>query len=613
MYDVVKKFLHKGLGVALAGVFVLPLQLAQAQPQHAYALWGEPKYPPGFTHFEYANPQAPKGGELRMVSNWRVSAFDKYNPFTIRGSAPAYLQNLLFESLLTASLDETATGYGLLAESIDVAPDRLSATFIIRPEARFHNGKPVLAEDVKHSFEMLISAKASPGYATMFADVKEAVVLGERVIRFDFKVPNRELPLTVGGMPVFSRDWGVVDGVRKPFDEITMEVPIASGPYRVGKVEFGRDITYERDKNYWGQALNVNQGMHNFDRIFIPIYKDNTARLEALKAGAFDAMQFVSAGDWARRTAGRKFESGQLRKVELEHRNPSGFQSYLLNVRRPFLSDVRVRQALELAMDYEWLNRRLFYGSYSRVHGLFGNTACKAEGAPSPQELRLLEPWRAQLQESVFAPIQPPPATDGERSLRDNLMQAQALLTDAGWTLQNGVLRNAKGQALTLEYLTSGEAAMRVVTPWMRNLEKLGITLKYRSVDYAVYVQRLRSFDFDITSMNLQGTHNPGQEYAELFGSAAADAPDSGNYTGIKNEAVDAIIKALVHADKEEDFLAACRALERVIVSERILIPQWYSAVFRLVYNANKLAYQGPMPPHTQQLEGWIMSAWWHR
>ncbi|KKW67844.1 peptide ABC transporter substrate-binding protein [Lampropedia cohaerens] len=579
---------------------------------HAYALWGEPKYPPGFAHFDYANPAAPKDGELRLVSNLRSSTFDKYNPFTMRGSAPAYLQNLLFESLLTGALDETATGYGLLAESVEVADDRLSATFRLRPEARFHNGKPVLADDVKYSFETLISPQAAPVYASMLQDVEGADVLDAHTIRFRFRRPNRELPLTVGSLPIFSRDWGMVDGQRKPFDEIITDIPIGSGPYRIGPVIFGRDITYVRDPDYWGRELNVNVGANNFERITIRIYQDHTARLEALKAGEFDAMQFFSAGDWARRVRGRRFDSGELVKAEFQHHNPTGFQSYFLNVRRPLLQDVRVRRALALALDYEWMNQRLFYGAYRRVQGLFGNTQCAAEGEPSAQELALMAPLRAHIQPEAFGPMPRPPRTDDRpNGLRENLRKAQALLAEAGWHMRDGVLRNARGEPFIIEVMDSNDAGIRTISPWQRNLRKLGIEMRFRAVDFALMLQRMDRFDYDITSLNIRGSHNPGQEYLQLFGSEAADIEGGANYTGLKNPAVDALIGKMVSADSREQFVAACRALERVIVAEDVLIPAWYADAFRVAYNAKRLEFKAPMPPYVDTVENWIMFYWW--
>ncbi|TAH10524.1 MAG: ABC transporter substrate-binding protein [Curvibacter sp.] len=591
--------------LALAGV-----GSSGAWAAHGYALWGDLKYPAGFSQFEYANGNAPKGGELRLVSNLRVSTFDKYNPFTIKGTAPAYLSGLMFDTLLVGALDETAAGYGLLAEDVSVAADGLSATFRLRKAARFHNGDPVLARDVKHSFDTLMGPFTSPAYKSLLDDVAGIDVVDATTVRYRFKKPNRELPLTVGGLPVFSHRWGEEGGKAKPFDQVVMDIPIGSGPYKIGPVVFGKDITYVRDPNYWARDLNVKRGSANFDRIVVKIYKDNTARLEALKAGEFDLMRFFSAGDWARRVSGRKFDSGELVKVEFKHRLPTGFQSYVLNTRREKLRDVRVRQALGLAMDYEWMNRQMFYNAYQRVQDLFGNTDCQATGEPSADELELLTAWRAQLPASVFGPMAVPPRTDGDSSLRNNLRMAQKLLKDAGWEFRDGALRNAKGEAFELEYLDSAETGIRTVAPWVRNLEKIGVQLKFRPVDFALYQQRLQKFEFDITSIAYGGTHNPGQEYADLFGSKAADTEDSGNFSGIKNPAVDALVVGMTSAKRKEDLLPACRALDRVIMHSHILVPQWSAGTHRIAYNAWRLDKPAVMPPYAQG-EGWAIDLWW--
>ncbi len=593
------------LSVCLA--FFIGLGVAPAWGAHGYALWGDLKYPPGFIHLDYVNPKAPKGGEIRLVSNQRTSTFDKYNPFTIKGSAPAYLAGLMFDSLLAGSLDETAAGYGLLAEDVSVAADGLSATFRLRREARFHNGDPVLARDVKHSYDTLMGPHTSPAYKTALEDVAGLDVLDERTVRYRFKKPNRELPLTVGGLPVFSHRWGA----GKPFDEVVMDEPIGSGPYRIGPVRFGKDITYVRDPAYWAKDLPVRRGTANFDRVTVKIYRDNTARLEALKAGEFDLMRFFSAGDWARRVTGKKFDSGELVKVEFRHRLPTGFQSYVLNTRRDVLKDLRVRQALGLAMDYEWMNRQMFYNAYQRVNGLFGNTDCQATGNPSTEELALLERWRGQVPDAVFGPMTVPPRTDGDQSLRGNLLKAKQLLADAGWTYRDGALRNAQGQAMELEYLDSNEGGARVVTPWIRNLEKLGITLRFRPVDFALYQQRLQKFEFDITSMAFGGTHNPGQEYADLFGSKAATTEDSGNFAGVRSAAVDALITSMTAAKSQAQLLPACRALERVIAHSHVLIPQWSAVTHRMAYSALRLARPEAVPPYTQNPEVWALDTWW--
>ena len=581
---------------------------------HGYALWGELKYPPDFTHFSYLNPNAPKGGELRLVSNLRTSTFDKYNPFTLRGSAPAYLSDLMFDSLLTGAADENGAAYGLLAESVEYAPDGLSATFRLRREARFHNGDPVLAADVKHSYDTLMGPHTSPAFKTILADVAGLDVLDDHTVRYRFKKANRELPITVGGLPVFSRAWGneidPATNERKTFDKVVMDIPIGSGPYRIGPVRFGRDITYVRDPDYWARDLPVRRGAYNFDRITVKIYRDNTARLEALKAGEFDLMRFFSAGDWARRVTGRKFNTGELVKGEFTHRLPTGFQSYVLNTRRPPLNDIRVREALGLAVDYEWMNRQMFYNSYQRVRGLFGNTDCSPDGPPSADELKLLEPWRKEVPPAVFGPMYTPPRTDGETTLRDNLRRAQALLREAGWTVQDGKLRNQQGELFTLEYLDSNEAGARVVTPWVRNLTKLGIDLRFRPVDFALYQQRLRTFDYDIVSLAFQGTHNPGAEYADLFGSEAAKTEDSGNFAGVSSPAVDALSAQMSNAATRPEFLAACRSLDRVITHSHYLIPQWSATTHRLAYNAWRLERTAEMPPYASG-EGWAIEAWW--
>jgi len=577
---------------------------------HGYALWGDLKYGANFSHFDYVNPNAPKGGELRLVSNLRVSTFDKFNPFTIKGSAPAYLADLMFDSLLTGALDETGAGYGLLARDVDVAPDGLSATFRLAPEARFHNGDPVLALDVKYSFDTLMGPHTSPAYKSLLEDVAGLEVLDERTVRYRFKKPNRELPLTVGGLPVFSRAWGRVNGKVKSFDQIVTDIPIGSGPYKIGPVRFGKDITYVRDPNYWAKDLNVKRGSNNVDRITVKIYKDGTARLEALKAGEFDLMRVFSAGDWARRVNGKRFDSGELVKAEFKHRLPTGFQSYVLNTRRDKLKDIRVRQALGLALDFEWMNRQMFYNAYQRVNGLFGNTDCQASGMPSAQELALMAPWRQDIPPAAFAPMALAPRTDGDSSLRANLRQAQALLKAAGWEVRDGVLRNAQGQTFEIEYLDSNESGARMAAPWARNLEKLGITLSFRPVDFALYQQRLQKFEFDITSIAYGGTHNPGQEYADMFGSKSADQEDSGNFAGVKNPAVDALISAMTSARSKAELLPACRALDRVISHSHFLIPQWSAGTHRMVYNSWRLAKPESMPPYAAG-EGWAIDTWW--
>ncbi|HWI83192.1 extracellular solute-binding protein [Ramlibacter sp.] len=578
-----------------------------------YAVWGTFRYAPGFPHFEYVNPQAPKGGELRLIAGSRISTFDKYNPFTLKGTAPSFLGDLLFEGLLTGSMDEIGVGYGLLAEDVEVAPDLLSATFRLRPQARFHNGDPVLAADVKHSYDTLASKYAAPGYTILLANVAGCEVVDERTVRYRFKKADRQSPLVVGGLPVFSRKWGG----GKTFDQVVTDTPIATGPYKIGPVRFGKDITYARDPNYWARNLPVRLGTNNFDRITVKIYRDNTAQLEALKAGEFDLMQFFSAGDWARRLNGPRIDKGELVKMPFEHRQPDGFQSYVLNNRLDKFKDRRVRMAIELAMDYEWMNRQLFRGSYKRVKGIFGNTDCEANGLPSPEEVALLDPYRADLPPETFGPMAVPPSTDPPNSLRENLRQARQLLTQAGWNLRDGALRNAKGEPLTIELLDSSEGrSVTLTSAWKRALAKLGIDLRYRNADFALYQERLDNFDFEMISIAFPGTHFPGADYSDLFGSKAADTKGSGNFGGIKSPAVDALLKNLADAQNKGQFLAACRSLDRVIAHGHYMVPAWTSSAQRIAYSAWKLERPQTVPPYPPEgvaYMDWPMTTWWAR
>ncbi len=582
---------------------------------HAYAQFGDIKYPPGFPHFSYVNPEAPKGGDISLVSPTRISNFDKYNPFTLKGTAPPNIGSLLFETLLTGTFDEPTTAYGLLAEDVNVAPDGLSVTFRLNPKARFHNGDPVLAEDVRHSFETLISPQAAPQYRTYFSEVKGVRVLGERLVRFDFLRPNAELPLIVGSLPVFSRQWGVVNGERKPFDQIVTEEPIGSGPYRIGRVNFGRDITYVRDPDWWAQDLNVRRGMYNFDRVTFKIYKDNTAQLEAFKAGEFDYIQAFIAREWARSYTGRQFDRGELVKRELEHGNAGDFQGFLFNTRLPKFQDARVREAISLAMDYEWLNRQLFYNAYERVRGYFVASDFEAKGLPGPEELALLMPLRAKLPPQVFEREVPlPPYTsqdpDSGQTLRDNLRRARDLLAEAGWRYRDGALRNERGEVFTIEFLDNSGSMGRVVTPFTKNLERLGIRANYRVIDFAILQKRLDVFDFEVISSRWLGSEAPGTELLERFGSAAADTEGSGNLIGVKDPAVDALLDHVVSARTRPQLVAALRALDRVLRHMHLNVPHWYGSVHRVAYRTGRFEQPATMPRYYQP-ESWVLATWW--
>ncbi|MEY4676737.1 MAG: Dipeptide-binding protein DppE precursor [Pseudomonadota bacterium] len=578
---------------------------------HAYAQFGDIKYPPGFKNFSYVNPVAPKGGDISLVAPTRASSFDKYNPFTLKGTAPPGISALMFETLLTGNAEEPTTAYGLLAEDVTVAPDKLSATFRLHPEARFHNGDPVLATDVKQAFERLTSKEAAPQFRTYFSEVKGVTVLADREIRFDFKRANAELPLIVGGMPVFSHKWGA----GKAFDQVVTDVPIASGPYTLGKTDFGKDIQYVRNPDYWAKNLGVRRGMFNFNRITYKLYKDSTAQFEAFKAGEFDYIQAFVAREWARAYKGKLFDNGTLIKQELQHGNAGDFQGFMFNTRLPKFQDKRVRQAIGLAMDYEWMNRQLFYQAYTRVRGYFVGSDFEAKGLPAPDELSLLEPLRDKLPSEVFNQAVPlPPVTSldpatGE-TLRDHLRLARDLLTQAGWTYRDGALRNAKGEAFTLEFLDNSGSMGRVVTPYAKNLEKLGFKVNYKVVDFAVLQKRMDVFDFELISNRIGGSEAPGTELLERFGSKSADTEGSSNVIGVKDPAVDALLDKAVAAQTRPQLVAALKALDRLLRHGHYSVPHWYGSVHRVAWRAGR--FERPaVTPRYYQPETWITSTWW--
>ncbi|KUZ87450.1 peptide ABC transporter substrate-binding protein [Burkholderia ubonensis] len=586
------------------------LAASAAHAAHAIAQYGEPKYPPGFAHFDYVNPDAPKGGTLVLANPTRLTSFDKFNPFTMRGNAAPGIE-MLFESLATGSLDEPASAYGLLADDIAIAPDRLSVMFHLNPRARFSNGDPVTAADVKYSFDTLKSKQAAPQFAAYFADIARAVIVDPATVRFEFRRSNRELPLIAAGVPVFSRKWGLrADGTRIPFDQLAFEQPIGSGQYLIERYDNGRNITYRRNPAYWGADLPVRVGTHNFERIVYKLYGDGVTRLEAFKAGEYDVLVENIARNWVRHDVGKRFDSGELIKREFRQHNGAGMQGFMLNLRRPLFRDARVRQALDLAFDFEWLNRQLFYGGYTRLDSYFADTDLQATGMPGPGELALLEPLRAHLDPAVFGPMVAQPNTDPPSSLRANLLKARALLAQAGWTYRDGALRNARGEPFTFEILDdAGSAFEPVVAAYQRNLAKLGIYARFRTADYALLQKRMDAFDYDMTTIRYLGVQVPGAEQFSRYSSKFADEPGSDNVIGLKSPAVDALLQALGAAQTREQLVDAARALDRVLMHGYYAIPQWYSTTHRVAYKRT-LGYPQTLPLY-YSAEGWVVSTWW--
>lgn len=573
---------------------------------HAIALHGAFKYPADFRHFDYVLPDAPMGGQLFTSS---MGNFEKLNPYTLKGLSADGLQYLVFETLAVSAWDEPDTLYGLLAEDIAVAPDELSVTFRLNRKARFSNGDPVTAADVKYSFDQLMSKQAAPLYRQYWADVKQMVVLDERTVRAEFKRKNHELRLIVCQLPVFSQKWG--NG--KPFDKITQDVPLASGPYVVESFDLGKSITYRRNHDYWGNEHPTRKGMFNFERITYRYYKDTLTRMEGLKAGEIDLIQENSSKNWARNHQGKRWEQGELVKALLPHQNGAGWQGFGMNTRRPLFQDKRVRQALGLAMDFEWMNRQLFFNLYSRSPSYFSNTEMAATGKPDERESAVLRGLQARfgskVPPEVFEPIPAPPSTSPPNSLRDNLRRARQLLADAGWTYRDGALRNAKGEPFQFEMMLGDRMQERASAPYARNLEKLGIEMNYRIYDAALYQRKAENFDFDMMWALMSGSQSPGNELFSYFSSASRDQPGSDNAMGVADPVIDELLGRIVQAEKRDDLVTLVRVLDRLLRLGYYIVPHFYSDVHRVSYR-HTLEHPQVLP-RFYRIEDSSVMTWW--
>lgn len=601
-------------------LFLLLVFLPQhAWASHAFAQYGAPKYPKDFKYFDFINPNAPQGGTLTLANPDRRTSFDKFNPFTLRGVSAPGIASLMFESLAIGGLDETSTIYGLIADDMELSSDQLSMTFHIRPEAKFSDGSPILASDVKYSFDMLMSKKAHPQFRTVYADVKQAIVLNHHLIRFDFKEKNRQAPLLVGTMPIFSPKWGIkADGSKISFDDLAFETPIGSGPYLIDSFQTGRNIVFKKNPDYWGKNLNVRIGSYNFEKVIYKLFSDDTVRLEAFKAGEFDAIVEYRAKLWAKSYIGKKFDNGQLEKKEFEHSNGAGMQGFAMNTRREIFKDPRVRQALGLALDFEWLNRQIFYNQYRRLDSYFANSLLGASyeknSVPKGDELKLLKSLREKypkdVPDEVFGPMPSPNSTNAPSSLRANLLKARDLLSQAGWNYKDGALRNAKGEAFEFEMLEDSPFLLRILTAYVRNLEKLGIKANVRTTDNALYQQRLDQHDFDMTTIRYMDTQSPGNELLDRFGSDAANERGSDNQIGIQSKAIDELITEITKAETPDKLYAATRALDRILMHQYFVVPHWYNPTHRVAYST-ELGYPPPSLYYTA--EWWILSNWWRK
>ena len=585
-------------------LLLLLLPAAHAAAVHGLALGQPAHYPAGFRSFDYVNPDAPKGGTFTMPA---AGSFDTLNPFTLKGSSESGIAMLTLDTLLAKSMDEPFAMYGLLAEDVSLASDGLSVTFKLHPKARFHNGDPVLSKDVAASFNTLVKdPAAAPAYRFYWADVARVETPDTRTAVFRFKKRNAELHMTLGELPVFSHK-----SYPKGLAAAPNAPPVGSGPYRIGKTEHGRLSEFVRDKHYWAQNLPTRKGMYNFDTVRFKYYKDDSVRLESLKGGQYDFMQENVARNWARGYSDNVLSKRRLRKHEWTHSNTAGMQGFVMNLRRKPLDNILVRRALVESFDFESINTRIFYGLYRRSNSFFTNGETAARGKPSGEELALLNQVRRHLPASVFSQNAPePPVTDPVLGVRPNLVKARALLEQAGYRYRNGVLTDPQGKPLVLEFLAPSKTYERLIAKWQRDLAKIGIRMNARLADSSVFQKRMNDFDFDITVTVYANSESPGNEQADYFSCAAAQTKGSRNWAGVCHPAVEALLKHFEHFDNRAGLLAASRALDRVMRHQYIVVPNWHSDRYRVVYRSDfKVPERQPKYYHPVEralTTGWI-------
>lgn len=565
-------------GIAALTVFGGMTPLAAEEFRHGLSVFGDLKYPPDFKHFDYVNPNAPKGGRFSTYGG-PLNSFDSFNPFILKGDAASGL-SMLFDTLMERSGDEPDAMYGLVAKEVAVAKDGKSVTFRLRPEAKFSDGTPVTAEDVAFSFDTL-KAKGHPSYRIMMRDVTKAEVLDPHTVRFVFTGElTRDLPSIVAGLSVLSKAYYT----KHEFDQTTLEAPIGSGAYLIADFRPGAQITYKRRDDYWAKDLAINRGTNNFDEIRFEYYRDRTPALEGFKSGVYDFREEFTARDWVTGYEIPAVRDGRVKKIVLPDANPSGAQGFFFNTRRAKFADPRVRKALDYAFDFEFTNKNLFYGLYQRTNSYFENSDMKAEGLPSPAELALLEPFKDKLPKAVFEAPYNSPVSDGSGTDRNLLREAARLLDEAGCKMKDRVRVCPNGEVLEIEFLIYEGTFERIIAPYVKNLQAIGVPATIRRVDSAQYQRRTKAFDFDVVTSRFVMRLTPGNEMRNYWASEYANVEGSVNLAGIKDPVVDALLDKVIEAKSREELVAAARAIDRVLRAGNYWVPQWYKASHHIAY-----------------------------
>jgi microcin C transport system substrate-binding protein len=575
---------------------------ADAAPRHGLSVFGDLKYPETFTHLDYVNPDAPKGGHIATIGVVARDTFDSFNNYILKGD-PAQGLELLSDTLMARANDEPDAVYGLVAKSADLADDKKSVTFALRPEARFSDGSALTADDVCDSFRLLFT-KGHERIKPLIRDVEACDVIGPHEVRYRFKGDQvRDLPINVATLPIFSKAYYA----KVDFSKSTLEQPLGSGPYKIGQFRPGEFVTYERRDDYWAKDLPVNKGRFNFDQIRFEYFRDRIAGFEALKSGILDIREEYTSREWATAYNFPAVNEGRVIKEVLPDETPTGAQGFFFNLRREQFKDIRVRKALALAFDFEWSNANLFFGQYKRTGSFFELSPLKAEGKPSPEELALLEPMRDKLRLEVFEEARMPPESDGSGQDRKQLRQASKLLDEAGWKTDRELRKNANGETLKLEILLDSPVLERVFAPYVRNLKLLGVDASMRIVDEAQYQDRHKNFDFDMVSSRFSGGVTPGTSLRIFFGTASANAPGSYNMSGVATPEIDALIDKVVLAKSREELIIAGRALDRVLRAEHFWVPNWHKGSHWIAY-WDKFGRPATKPKYDRG----IIDTWWY-
>lgn len=580
-----------------------PAATVKTQPRHAVAMHGDVKYPENFTHLGFVNPDAPKGGTLKQHV---VGTFDSLNPFIVKGSPAMGMSfirsSLVYESLMQNAWDEPFSLYGIIAESIELPEDRSYVAFKLRPEAKWHDGKPITAEDVKWTFETLRD-KGSPFFKAYWGDVSKVTVIDEKNVRFDFSsTGNAELPLIIAEMTILPKHFW--EG--KTFDQSSLAIPLGSGPYKVTKVDAGRSIEYTRAEEWWGKDLPFWKGQYNFDKLVYDYYRDNNIALEAFFAGQYDVREENTAKLWETAYNAPPVKDGRIKKEEIENGRPAGMQAFIMNARKPVFADVKVREALAYAFDFEWSNKQFAHGVYKRTQSYFENSELASRGLPQGRELEILEKYRGKIPDSVFTTTYKAPLTDGSGNARENLRKAAQLLDEAGYKLGSDGIRAKDGVKLQFEILDTTDVFERWVQPFIRNLDRLGVKANLRIIDGAQFQNRVTAYDFDMILSTFGQSDSPGNEQRDFWGSEKADIPGSRNYAGIKDPVIDEMIESVIQAPDRKELTARVNAMDRVLLAGHYVIPMWHYPKWRMAYWA-KLERPETLSPISPQ----VANTWW--